>query len=234
MVLPLNLAMTPTEISSNYPCSHPIAYMACSFSPYTQGLSGIPSTLPPGSMLILNDRMCCQGHSPDLVVGQLQEAVACLDCESVLLDFQRPPEPESEAMVKKIVHSLPCPAAVTEGFAKGLDCAVFLGPLPLHIPLADYIQPWIDREIWLELALCQGELVVTAKGSSATSHFPSEYRSGGFYDDTLCCQYQISVEEKQIVFSLFDTLESLTQKADLAHRLGVARGIGLWQELRNL
>ena len=211
-----------------------MAYMACSFSPYTQGLSGIPSALPEGAMLILNDRMRCQGHSPDLVTGQLQEAVARLGCESVLLDFQRPQSPESDALVSRIVQSLPCPVAVTEGFAAQLDCPVFLSPAPLHLPLADHLAPWQGREIWLEAALGQTEILVTTEGTTAAARFPSERLDGGFYEETLLCSYQTKIGTDRVTFTLFDTPETLEKKLELAASLGVTRAVGLWQELGNL
>lgn len=231
MVLPLNLALTAAEISAHTPLPCPIAYMACSFSPYTLGLSGIPSVLPDGSMLILNDRMDCQGHSPDLVAGQLRDAAERLRCESVLLDFQRPPTPESETMAGMIVQSLPCPVAVTEGFAKGLSCPVLLSPPPLHIPLAQHLAAWQGREIWLEAALCQEDITVTAEGTVFTPSFPPEGLTGGFYEESLCCHYKAKAETDRIVFTLFDTTDSLEKKLELAHSLGVTRAVGLYQEL---
>lgn len=231
MVLPLYLALTNAEISVQQPLPHHMAYMACSFSPYTQGLSGVPSSLPQGSMLILNDRMRCEGHSPDLVAGQLQEAASRLCCESVLLDFQRPQSPEAETMVRSIIQLLSCPVGVTEGYAQDLDCPVFLSPAPLHIPLADHLAPWHGREIWLEAALGQEEIVITAKGAALSAQFPSEGLTGGFYDDTLRCNYHTRIDSECITFTLFDTIESLEQKLDHAASLGVSRAVGLWQEL---
>ena len=231
MVLPLYLALTAAEISSLELLPVPMAYMGCSFSPYSLGLSGIPSSLPEGCMLIVNDRMPCQGHSPDLVVGQLEDAIARLHCESVLLDFQRPPESESEVLVEQIVQSLSCPVAVTEGFAAHLDCPVFLSPAPLNDPLTNHLASWQDREIWLEAALEQMELRVTQEGMSAVSQFPPEGLTGGFFEETLCCSYRTRVDANQIRFTLFDTRESLEKKLELAHSLGVSRAVGLWQEL---
>ena len=232
MVLPLYLARTNAELFAEPPLPGRMAYMACSFSPYTLGLSGIPSALPEGSMLILNDRMSCQGHSPDLVASQLQEAVEHLDCESVLIDFQRPQSPEADAIVRKIVRSLPCPVAVTEEFAANLDCPVFLSPAPLHIPLVDHLAPWQGREIWLEAALGQAEILVTTDGITAAAQFPPEGLTDGFYEETLCCHYHTKVEPDSIGFTLFDTIESLEKKLELAHALGVTRAVGLWQELK--
>ena len=230
MVLPRYLAMTAAEISA-FPPAGPIAYMACQFSPYTAGLTNIPDQLPQGSILILNDRMPCQVHSPDLVAGQLADAVTQLGCESVLLDFQRPTEPVSESMARIITQTLSCPVAVTEDFAEGLPCPVFVSPGPLHLPLAEHLARWKDREIWLEAALCQETLSVTAQGTVMTPIFPTEQLSGGFYDEVLRCHYRIKTHEDFLEFTFYDTPESLEKKLELAEQLGVNRVIGLWQEL---
>ena len=233
MVLLRYLAMTAAEISA-YPPTGPIAYMACQFSPYTEGLTNIPDWLPKASVLILNDRMPCQGHSPDLVAGQLADAVTQFGCESVLLDFQRPPDPESSAMVSNLIRSLPCPVAVTEGFAEDFSCPVFLGPGPLHLPLEEHLAPWKGREIWLEAALCQESINVSAEGSAITPIFPTQRLSGGFYDEILRCRYRHQIKQDALEFTLFDTPESLEQKLETAADLGVSRVIGLWQELGNI
>ena len=231
MVLPLYLAMTAAEISAAPSPTFPCAYMACHFSPYGAGLAGIPDVLPEKAMLILNDRMACAGHSPDLVAGQLADAVSRLSCESVLLDFQRPPEPESLAMAKTILKKLPCPAAVTEGFAQPLDCPVFLSPAPLHVPSEQHIAPWRGREIWLEAALCQEEVQITEKGMTHHPVFPTQQLAGGFYEEALRCCYRTKITGDSIDFTLFDTPESLEKKLELAAELGVSRAVGLWQEL---
>lgn len=234
MVLPLYLALTAAEISSQEVLPVPMAYMGCSFSPYSLGLSGIPTFLPEGCMLIVNDRMSCQGHSPDLVAGQLQEAVIRLSCESVLLDFQRPLDSESKSMVAQIIQSLFCPVAVTEGFAQDLDCPVFLSPAPLHIPLAQHLEPWNGREIWLEAAMGQSEVHVTPAGITVTNQFPPAGLTDGFYEEMLCCHYLTKVDPEHITFTLFDTPEDLKKKLKLAQSLGVTRAVGLWQELKGL
>lgn len=231
MVLPLYLAMTAAEMSAAGAVPEKAAWMACHFSPYSEGITNIPDTLPRGAMLILNDRMPCQGHSPGLVVQQLTRAVEQLGSESVLLDFQRSSEPEAGAMVKAIVKALPCPVGVSNGCAGELDCPVFLSPAPLHVPLAQYLSPWQGREIWLEAALCQEAITVTAKGSDFAPHFPPEGLEGGFYDEALCCNYVTKIRKNEVNFTLFDTLDSLQKKLALAQSLGVTRAVGLWQEL---
>ena len=183
-------------------------------------------------MMILNDRMSCQGHSPDLVAGQLHEAVTRLGCECVLLDFQRPPQADSQAIVNKIIQTLPCPVAVTERFAADLDCPVFLSPAPLHLPLERHLEPWHDREIWLEAALCQEEITVTPRGTTVAVQFPPDRLTSGFYEETLRCRYRTKIDSERITFTLFDTQEDLEKKMELAQALGVARAVGLWQELK--
>lgn len=231
MALPLYLAVTSAEMSAFSSVSFPCAYMACHFSPYTNGLTNVPESLPENTILILNDRMQCCGHSAGLVAQQLREAVERLKCESVLLDFQRPPGPESEAMAQTIIHTLSCPVAVTEGFAKDFSCPVFLSPCPLHLPLAEYLAPWQGRDIWLEAALCQEDILVTKTGTEFIPQFPSDGLTEGFYDETLCCHYRTKTEDDRIKFTLYDTGASLNKKLAVAQSLGVKRAVGLWQEL---
>lgn len=233
MALPLYLAMTAAELPPRNQFPQHTAWMACHFSPYSEGITNIPAALPSGAMLILNDRMPCQGHCPDLVAQQLSDAVQKLDCESVLLDFQRPPEPEAMVIVKTLVEGLPCPVAVFESYAKDLGCPVFLPPCPLHQPLAEHLAPWTGREIWLEAALCQEEIIVTSKGVTYVPQFPPEQLDGGFMEDKLCCRYRTRVSENEIRFTLFDTQESLAKKLTQAQALGVTRAVGLYQELGN-
>lgn len=231
MGLSCYLAMTEAEIRSNSAFPHHLAFMACHFSPYTQGLSNLPAYLPQDAMLILNDRMPCCGHSADLVAGQLRDIVAQHGCESLLLDFQRPPDAESENMVRRITDTLPCPVAATEAFAKELSCPVFLSPAPLHIPLSEYLEPWRGREIWLEAALEQADITVTENGTECARQFPPDGLTEGFYDEILCCNFITRHTPDRITFTLFDTAESLQKKLDLAQSLGVSRAVGLWQEL---
>ena len=233
MVLPLYLALTAAEISAAVSVPFPCAYMACHFSPYTEGISNIPDALPESSMLILNDRLPCQGHSASLVAHQLKDIVTQFSCERVLLDFQRPPEPESDTMVTSILQVLPCPVAVTEQFAKNSTCPVFLGPAPLHLTLSEYLAPWQNREIWLEAALCQEEVTVTKEAMTCNPIFPTAQLRGGIYDENLRCNYRTHIYEDSIRFTLFDTPESLEKKLELAASLGVSRAVGLWQELGN-
>lgn len=231
MALPLYLAMTATELSSDAHLPEHFAWMACHFSPCSEGITNVPAAMPKGAMLILNDRMPCQGHSADLVAQQLSDAVQKLNCESVLLDFQRPPGPESMAIVKTLVGALPCSVAAFESYAKELSCPVFLPPSPLHKPLAEHLAPWTGREIWLEAALCQEDTIVTSQGVSYVPQFPPDQLDGGFIEEELNCRYHMMLSENEIRFTLFDTRESMEKKLEQAGSLGVTRAVGLYQEL---
>ena len=230
MVLPLYLAVTGAEMSAFSVIPSPIAYMACTFSPYTQGLTNIPDRLPEGSMLILTDRMPCQGHSADLAAQQIADAAERLGIESVLLDFQRPRTPESEVMVQAIVRSLPCPVAVTADYAADLTCPVFLSPAPLHVPLEKHVAPWSGREIWLEAALGQECVAVTKEGLlTDRPWFDSD--NPVHFSEALKCHYQTVPSEKQILFLFHRTREDLNELLTIAESLGIHRAIGLYQEL---
>ena len=83
------LAMTAAEMHSCASLPEKVAWMACHFSPYGLGLSNLPKTLPPGSLLMMDDITPPQGHDPDLIAAQLEECVQKFQCSGVLLDFQR-------------------------------------------------------------------------------------------------------------------------------------------------
>lgn len=231
MALPLYLAMTASEMSSNDVSPANFAYMACHFSPFNQGLSNLPTALPEGAILILNDNLPCQGHSSSLVAHQIGEVLTQFHCDSLLLDFQRLATPEVEQMVHTITSNLPCPAALPPVHIKNWDGPVFLPPCPLHIPLTEYLEPWKGREIWLEAALCQETVTINKDGPVFTAQFPPDGLNGGFYDDKLSCQYKIQSTSEVITFTLFDARESFHRKLEKAHSLGVTRAVGLYQEL---
>ncbi len=230
MVLPLNLAMNASEMNLS-PLPERLAWMACTFSPYHDGITNIPASLPAGSMLILNDRTPCDTHSPDLVAAQTADALERLGCESLLLDFQRPDAARIHDIIDALLARCRCPVAVSEPYAVEHPCAVFLSPAPLHIPPETHLKPWQEREIWLEAALCQEICTITKDGAHFESIFPTDELEGGYFDDALCCNYTITLCEDSARFTLFDTHESLHKKLARAQALGVTRAVGLWQEL---
>lgn len=231
MAIPMFLAMTGAEWQANQDITARIAWMACHFSPYGTGLSNRPKSLPPRSLLILNDRTPVWGHDPELIARQLAKTVTELDCQAVLLDFQRPQMRETLEIVNAISQRVPCPVAVTEFYAEGLDCPVFLSPVPPNISLGQHLAPWKGREIWLELALDGMEISVTSEGPRFTPLPLSEPESAVHRDEELLCHYDIAVLPERIRFRLGRTPEDIAALLSAAEEQGVTCAVGLFQEL---
>ncbi len=229
MALPLYLALTAAEMAGNLP-SDRMAYMACHFSPGGPGLSNLPPELPPGAILILDDSTPIDGHDPDLILKLLAEQVERHRCESVLLDFQRTGIEGQQELASFLAKSLPCPLGVSEQYAQGLPCPVFLSPLPPDKPLAEYLKPWQGRDIWLEAALDGITLTLTEQGCTASPLFG--FPENGRSNDKLHCHYTIETDRQSAIFQLWRTREDLDTLLKDAEIDGITKVIGLWQELK--
>ena len=231
MGISLYLAMTAAEISG---CDAPpdkLAYMACHFSPYGAGLSNIPCSLPPESVLILNDRTPICGHDHKFIAYQLSQALEELQCSSLLLDFQRPDNPETAVLCQYLTEKLPYPIGISAPYAVGLDCAVFLPPCPLDQPLPEHLAPWKHRTMWLEVAYEALQITVD-KGGSRYSHISSVPAAGLLHNEAdLLCSYRIDMTESSAIFTLSRTGEDIDRLIEQAEALGVTHCFGLWQEL---
>ena len=224
------LAMTAAEIGANPPLPPKIAWMACHFSPYSAGLSNCPRQLPPGSLLILNDFSPIHGHSPEAVAVQLRSWVEDFQCSGVLLDFQRPGNTETAALTEYLEGSLPCPVAVSHLYADSLSCPVFLPPVPVQTPVAEYLAPWQGREIWLETALDAVKITLTEKGASFAPLPRADSEKNDFRDEKLHCRYRISLSENRAEFLLYRAKEDLASLLRDAASHGVTTAVGLYQE----
>lgn len=231
MSIPLFFAMSGEDIQKNVAPPPHIAWMSCHFSPYGPGLVDFPYQLPKDSMLILDDRIPMDGHDPDLIIRQLRAAVSELQCSYLLLELQ---QKNTAVPVERIVKEVPCAVGVTPHYAKGIDCAVFLPPVPPHITLSSYLTPWLDRQIWLEVALDGTDLTVTSTGSTITPvPFPEEKMSA-HRDEALCCHYSISTQPEAACFSLYRTLNDIEELLRQAPHNNITLAIGLYQELSPL
>lgn len=231
MAIDRYFAMTAAEIQTNLEFPERIGWMACHFSPYGTGLSNLPDSLPPGSMLILNDRTPICGHDSNLIIRQLSDTIEALDCSCLLLDFQWENHPETKALAEAITKALPCPVGVSHLYAEELDCAGFLPPVPLDVPLAVHLAPWAGREVWLEAALDGLEITVTEQGAKAIPILHSAALDSAMHDDKLHCHYQIQTDGNSAKFSLFRTCDDLNDLVTEAENLGIRRIVGLYQEL---
>ena len=224
-------AMTAAEIRGCSDLPAGIAWMACHFSPYGTGLSNLPQELPEGSLLILNDRTPIHGHDPRRIAEQLAGTIEANHCCALLLDFQRPEQPETAALTQVLAETLPCPVAVSEQYAEGLACPVFLPPLPPDVRVETYLSPWQNREVWLEMAL-EGEVITLTEEGAAVAPLPfREAPEEGFPEPVLHCHYQVQISDTQARFSLWRTKENLETLLQEAEALGVKCAVGLYQEL---
>lgn len=225
------LAMTAAEICQCPAISKKIGWMACHFSSSGPGLSNVPQNLPSGSLLILDDSTPLYGHDPQIIATQLRSCLENLDCQSLLLDFQQPKTEDAVLLVRHLIQSLPCPVAVSAGFAAEQDCPVFLPPLPHHVPLAAHIAPWQGRELWLELALDSEIITLTESGCTVTPLPSGELFVGGHPEKALHCHYRIELSDNAAKFTLWRTAEDLRELLAEAENLGISTAVGLYQEL---
>lgn len=230
MALPLYLAMTAAEIRKNPHLPDNPGYMACHFSPYGTGLSNLPENLPPGTLLIFNDRTPIHGHNPHQILDQLSEILDRFRCRGLLLDFQRPDCLETKALAAHLVENLPRPPVLSNTYAEGFSCPVLLPPAPLDTILSEYISPWSGREIWLEAALDAMQLTLTDQSCTSVP-LPCPTEPEGFHEPKLHCHYHIQLIDQKAEFTLYRTREDLDTLLEEAEALGISAAVGLWQEL---
>lgn len=227
MAIPLYLAMTPAEFQNTQTLPPNIAWMSCHFSPGGKGLSNLPLQLPPGSLLILDDRFPPDGHDIQYIKSQLEDALPALACCGLLLDFQRP-EDQQTAQIVHCLLELNIPVGVSSCYAQCTDHPVFLPPCPITEPLADYLAPWKDREIWLEISTGSVCARISRQGcrmdETAETSFPHR-------DADLFCHYRIEAAPAELRFHIARTEEDQKTLMEQAERYGITKAIGLYQEL---
>ena len=231
MFLPLYLAMTPSEIGVASALPPKMGWLACHFSSAHRGLSNLPTALPAGSMVVLDDWIAFDDHDFLRIQEDLEKVVSGFDCSGVLLDFQRSETPEVANLCRQLTEHLPCPVGVPERYAKNLSCPVFLSLPDLHTPLKDCIDRWPGREIWLEAAIGAELATITEEGCSMESCELEKLPDPWHKDDALHCRYHWYQEGDRVKFLLHRTWEDLQELLEEAASLGVARAIGLYQQL---
>lgn len=232
MEIPLYLAMTAAEFTFCPSLPGKIAWMACHFSPYGTGLSCIPDTLPPESIVIVNDRIPVCGHDPAVILSQLQSLLNEYPIHGILLDFQRPNCPQAAEIAATVAQNCNCPVAVSELYVKDLPCAVFLSPVPANKRPSDHFLPWAGREIWLEAALDGVCIHLDTQGSVFS---PMDYTYSDplpLFDPQLNSHYRINLSEDCVDFYIQRSKDDLTALLQDAKAYHVTKAIGLYQELR--
>lgn len=225
------LAMTAAEIHNCQPLPKNPGWMACHFSSYGTGLSNLPRQLPPGAMIILNDRTPIHGHDPVQIKEQLLELCAAFSPSRILLDLQRQSQPQTETLVGVLTKDLPCPVGVSEAYAHACDGAVFVSPCPVCTPLEKHFAPWNGRELWLDMALQSQSVIIDQAGSHRCDEILEELPEPVFTDPALCCRYHMEVLEDRVIFHLQRGKTELEMLLQQAEALGVTCAVGLYQQL---
>ena len=229
MDLSIYLAATLAELQRMASYQGSLAYMACHFSSSSRGISGLPSWLPSGSMLMLTDEFPIQDHDPNRVAKELLQGAENLSCSHILLDFQRPYNPQVTEVASAILKSAAIPVGISQQYAHNFQCPVLVCPSPLWTPLLDHLAPWKGREIWLEAVMDDGIVTITQNRSS---YEPSSHHSHTpFYSHELCASYAGVMDEESLRFFLHRGKDELDNLLEEAAKLGVTTAIGLYQQL---
>ena len=204
--------------------------MGCSFCSYSPGLNNLPEELPEGSLLVVSDQVPPQSHDPEYISQQLNHYIRERSLKGMILDFQRPYDPKTAEIVLALQDTLPCPVAVTPGYLKDWKGAVFLPPIPVNESVTDHLRPYDGRDIWLELDGAGTEFIVTSAGCTRQP-YTQHLREPIFYDEAICCHYDIQVFPDNATFRLVRTWEDQKNLVEAAQAMGVRLAIGLYQEL---
>lgn len=232
MFLPIYLATTAHEFTEFKEFPSTLCYLSCHFSASAGGLSNFPSKLPPGSILCVDDSTPIGNHQPNIVTRQLKELIDRFHPCGILLDFQRPDNPWAPDMIESILACTDIPVSVSHIYAKDFDCPVFLPPLPFRMTVAEYLQPWNGREIWLELGNDKEMAIITESsfGAERIDRVPDNKMQ--FRDSSLLCHYSTHIKQDHIAIYFHRTQQDLRQLQQQAQQLGVTKFLGLWQQLR--
>lgn len=224
------LAMTAAEMAGNSAFPRHAAWMACHFSPSGVGLSNLPNWLPPGCLLILDDSTPIHDHVPERIASELSGCMEKFQCAGLLLDFQRPGEAQTRELIAHLCEALPSPVVVSDVYAEGLDCPVFLSPVAPDETMASRLALWRGREVWLDTTMEGLEIVLTEKGAKSATLPHQKYPDCGLEDRLLHCHYRISLSENSAVFTLWRTKSDISAQLEEAEALGVTAAVGLYQE----
>ena len=230
MALEPFLAMTAAEIAGNPVLPPKIGWMACHFSPYGTGLSNLPRSLPPGSLLMVDDATPLRNHDPERIREQLCRCAEAFRCSGILLDFQRPPDEQTAALAAFLSNSLPCPVAVSHLYSESASCALCIPPVPPSEVPGRHFSQWPGRELWLELS-SEGEQITVTEDGAAVTFLPFwEERERDFFAENLLCHYRQEMQENAVVFTLYRTDEDAAALLETAKSHGVTNTVGLYQE----
>ena len=232
MIFPIYLAITAQEFTHFEDFPSTLCYMACHFSPSGAGLSNLPLSMPPESILCIDDSTPIADHDTKTVADQICTLVERYQPCGIVLDFQRPDNPRALDMIMSIIRCTNCPVAVSHIYAAEFECPVLLPPLPFRLTVEEYLEPWTNREIWLELGNDMEKTIITEDAFGAERIYNVPVSRPILEDPILLCHYSINVKQDHIALYFHRTKEDLEQIQRKASALGVNKFLGLWQQLR--
>ena len=233
MFLPIYLATTAQEFTQFKELPSTLCYMACHFSSSGTGLSNLPGQLPSGSILCIDDCTPITNHCKAQVSAQIRELIYRLNPCGILLDFQRPDNPYTLDMIESILGSCDdYPVSVSHIYAKDFNCPVFLPPLPFRLTVSEYLQPWSNREIWLELGNDKEMAIITENSFGAEQVYSIPHGGNPFRESSLLCHYTTHIKQDHIAVYFQRTIQDLEELQIQATQLGVTKFLGLWQQLK--
>lgn len=231
MPLPCYLAMTAAEIEQTAELPPKVAWMACHFSQANNGLTNLPTKLPPDNLIILDDSIPICRHDLYIILEQLNALCLNQNPKAILLDFQRPKNQEYVKLINLLETELSCPIIVTEIYQSDTDCPILLPPIPLDTPIDEYLAPWKGRQVWLEAALESMIFTITENGSTWEHLTCISHKGPNLTSTELHCHYQIEIAGKEIVIKLYRTIKDLSNLIMAAEAFEICGTIGLYQEL---
>lgn len=223
-------ALTGAEFLTAGDLKGPIAWMACHFSHRGPGLSNLPERFPTGSYLILDDSQPIGAHDPVFICKQLEQWGSSHGPGGIILDLQRPGVPETKELARELTQ-LPWQVAVSDVYGEGFSCPVFLSAVPPHRTLAQHLQNWKGREIWLEIAL-ETEIATVTEGGSWFSYGPVTEDTRGFFPEKsrhMC--YRVETAKDRATVTMVRKKEHLPAFLEEAETLGIKKAIGLYSRL---
>ena len=169
--------------------------------------------------LVLDDRNPLPGDFDGLIASLLAQAEA-VQCEVILLDFERPPSEAARRFAGALSqkHRTAAPLPFCTGRCEPIVCYQ-----PSGQTFSEFLDMLDRRPCWAEL-----------RPVDETVSYPVDdppAGAGEFFSEALQCHYRAEAAENALTLRLFDTPESFSRRFSLlAPRLTAA--VGLLNELQ--
>lgn len=228
MEIPWFPAITQEEIQTLSTLPPHYAWMSCHFDPIGNGISNLPKSLPPDSILILNDQIPYNEHNTEIMIQQLEECIQNWQLHGVLLDLERPVSEELKEIISIMVSSLPCPIAC----GKNLEIEKLLSVVEMP-PLLENPREYFQRKkgAWLELRKQKETYSIDKNGCRLQSgeELYGEI-SEGLKDTALCVNYRFTVNSENAGLGIWRDRHDRKKIIKYAIESGIDTIIGLYQE----